>query len=81
MCDTGHIAHIITLPHHHIGHIDHITTSASMAEYQIRELAHLTGVKAHTIRVWEQRYNLLSPDRGGRNIRSYSNEELKKLLL
>ena len=49
-------------------------------KYTIKDLERLSGIKAHTIRIWEQRYNLLSPARGGRNIRSYSNEELKKLL-
>lgn len=49
-------------------------------KYTIKDLERLTGIKAHTIRIWEQRFNLLSPERGGRNIRSYSNEELKRLL-
>ncbi len=51
-----------------------------MAEYQIRELAHLTGVKAHTIRVWEQRYNLLEPQRTATNIRYYTEDDLCTLL-
>ena len=51
-----------------------------MAEYQIRELAHLTGVKAHTIRVWEQRYNLLTPKRTATNIRFYDDDDLCLLL-
>lgn len=37
-------------------------------------------MKAHTIRIWEKRYNLFSPDRTGTNIRTYGNDELKKLL-
>ncbi|TAH26323.1 MAG: MerR family transcriptional regulator [Cytophagales bacterium] len=49
-------------------------------KYSIKDLERLSGIKAHTIRIWEQRYHLLAPDRGGRNIRSYSNNELKKLL-
>ena len=49
-------------------------------KYSINDLERLTGIKAHTIRIWEQRFNLLSPERGGRNIRFYSNNELKKLL-
>jgi DNA-binding transcriptional MerR regulator len=49
-------------------------------KYTIKDLERLSGIKAHTIRIWEQRYNLLSPERGGRNVRSYSNQELKKLL-
>ncbi|MBC7448089.1 MAG: MerR family transcriptional regulator [Hymenobacteraceae bacterium] len=51
-----------------------------MAEYQIRELAHLTGVKAHTIRVWEQRYQLLEPKRTPTNIRYYGDDDLCVLL-
>lgn len=51
-----------------------------MAEFQIRELAHLTGVKAHTIRVWEQRYNLLTPKRTATNIRFYADDDLCTLL-
>lgn len=51
-----------------------------MAEYQIRELAHLTGVKAHTIRAWEQRYNLLEPRRTATNIRYYGDDDLCTLL-
>ncbi len=51
-----------------------------MAQYQIRELAHLTGVKAHTIRVWEQRYHLLEPQRTATNIRFYRDEDLRNLL-
>ena len=51
-----------------------------MAEYQIRELAHLTGVKPHTIRVWEQRYGLLAPKRTPTNIRFYDDDDLCVLL-
>lgn len=51
-----------------------------MAEYHIRELAHLTGVKAHTIRIWEQRYNLLTPKRTTTNIRTYGDDDLRLLL-
>jgi MerR family transcriptional regulator, light-induced transcriptional regulator len=51
-----------------------------MAEYQIRELAHLTGVKAHTIRVWEQRYNLVEPKRTPTNIRYYDDDDLCVML-
>ena len=46
----------------------------------IRDLENLSGVKAHTIRIWEKRYNLFDPDRTETNIRSYSNEDLRKLL-
>src|SRR6476659_10907929 len=48
--------------------------------FTIRELEALSGIKAHTIRIWEQRYNFLKPSRTQTNIRKYSNEELKTLL-
>ncbi|WP_242920444.1 MerR family transcriptional regulator [Pontibacter liquoris] len=51
-----------------------------MAQYTIKELEHLSGIKAHTIRVWEQRYNILCPQRTDTNIRYYSDEDLKSLL-
>ncbi|EDM43367.1 probable transcriptional regulator, MerR family protein [unidentified eubacterium SCB49] len=49
-------------------------------EFSIKDLENLSGVKAHTIRIWEKRYNLLSPDRSDTNIRKYNIEGLKKLL-
>lgn len=51
-----------------------------MAQYTIKELEQLSGIKAHTIRVWEQRYNILCPQRTCTNIRYYSDEDLKSLL-
>src|SRR5881275_3735244 len=48
--------------------------------FTIRELESLSGIKAHTIRIWEQRYNFLKPSRTTTNIRNYSNDELKTLL-
>jgi DNA-binding transcriptional MerR regulator len=51
-----------------------------MAEYKIRDIESLTGIKAHTLRIWEKRYNLLIPDRTDTKIRSYNDEELLKLL-
>lgn len=51
-----------------------------MAFYTIKELESISGIKAHTIRMWEQRYNLLSPERTDTNIRRYSDEDFKKLL-
>lgn len=48
--------------------------------FNIRELEALSGIKAHTIRIWEQRYNFLKPSRTATNIRNYSNEELKTIL-
>ncbi|MGB1383654.1 MAG: MerR family transcriptional regulator [Flavobacteriales bacterium] len=49
-------------------------------EFSIKDLENLTGVKAHTIRVWEQRYDLLRPERSETNIRTYSGDDLKRLL-
>jgi DNA-binding transcriptional MerR regulator len=51
-----------------------------MHSFTIKDLENLSGIKAHTIRIWEQRYNFLKPARTGTNIRYYSNEELKTLL-
>ncbi|MGB8190661.1 MAG: MerR family transcriptional regulator [Chitinophagaceae bacterium] len=51
-----------------------------MNEFTIRDLENLSGIKAHTIRIWEQRYSFLKPKRTETNIRSYSNEELKIVL-
>src|SRR5690242_657337 len=48
--------------------------------FTIKELESLSGIKAHTIRIWEQRYGFLKPLRTPTNIRTYNNEELKTLL-
>ena len=50
------------------------------SQFSIKDLENLSGVKAHTIRIWEKRYGLLSPQRTKTNIRSYDLESLKKLL-
>jgi DNA-binding transcriptional MerR regulator len=52
---------------------------ASMAIYSIRDLEKLTGIKAHTIRIWEQRYGLITPARTDTNIRYYTDENLRHL--
>ncbi len=49
-------------------------------EFSIKDLENLSNVKAHTIRIWEKRYNLLTPERTDTNIRRYDLENLKKLL-
>jgi MerR family transcriptional regulator, light-induced transcriptional regulator len=51
-----------------------------MAGYKIRDLEILSGIKAHTIRMWEKRYGLLNPKRTTTQIRTYSDEELLLLL-
>jgi DNA-binding transcriptional MerR regulator len=48
--------------------------------FSIQDLAQLSGIKAHTIRIWEQRYELLNPSRTEGNVRIYSNEDLRLLL-
>ncbi|RKN80139.1 MerR family transcriptional regulator [Ulvibacterium marinum] len=48
--------------------------------FSIRDLENLSGIKAHTIRIWEKRYGLLSPERTSTNIRTYSLSSLQKLL-
>ena len=51
-----------------------------MNAFTIKDLENLSGIKDHTIRIWEQRYNFLKPQRTTTNIRYYSNDELKTLL-
>lgn len=51
-----------------------------MNAFTIKDLENLSGVKAHTIRIWEQRYSFIKPQRTDTNIRYYSNEELKTIL-
>ncbi|WP_339894246.1 MerR family transcriptional regulator [uncultured Algibacter sp.] len=48
--------------------------------FSIKDLENLTGIKAHTIRIWEKRYNLLSPNRSDTNIRNYNITSFQKLL-
>lgn len=49
-------------------------------EFSIKDLENLSGIKAHTIRIWEKRYNLLKPLRTETNIRYYNLESLQKIL-
>lgn len=48
--------------------------------FTIKDLENISGIKAHTIRIWEKRYNLLEPNRTDTNIRYYSSDSLLKLL-
>jgi DNA-binding transcriptional MerR regulator len=48
--------------------------------YSITELEDLSGIKAHTIRIWEQRYSFISPNRTGTNIRYYDDKDLRLIL-
>mgnify|MGYP000032370739 FL=1 len=51
-----------------------------MITYSVAQVEALTGIKAHTLRIWERRYDFLEPARTPTNIRYYSDEQLKKLL-
>lgn len=48
--------------------------------FSIKDFENISGIKAHTIRIWEKRYNIFSPDRLDSNYRTYGEEDLKKLL-
>lgn len=48
--------------------------------YSIKDLERITGIKAHTIRIWEKRYNIANPERSETNIRNYCDNDLKRLL-
>ena len=48
--------------------------------FSIKDLENLSGIKAHTIRIWEKRYNVLEPMRSETNIRLYDIKNLQKLL-
>jgi DNA-binding transcriptional MerR regulator len=52
----------------------------NIQRYSISDLEKLTGIKAHTIRVWEKRYGIISPERTDTNIRFYSVGDLHRLL-
>ena len=51
-----------------------------MSTFSIKDLEHLSGIKAHTIRIWEQRYELINPKRTDTNIRYYDDKDLKLIL-
>ncbi len=51
-----------------------------MGKYSIKELEQLSGIKAHTIRIWEKRHKLIDPARTPTNIRFYSDDDLKKII-
>jgi MerR family transcriptional regulator, light-induced transcriptional regulator len=51
-----------------------------MAHYSIKDLERLSGIQAHTIRIWEKRYQLVHPSRTTTNIRVYNDVNLKRLL-
>ena len=51
-----------------------------MGQYSIKELEKLSGIKAHTIRIWEKRHELIAPSRTATNIRYYSDDDLKRIM-
>lgn len=51
-----------------------------MSNYSIKDLEQLSGIKAHTLRIWEQRYNIINPKRTDTNIRFYDDKDLKLVL-
>ena len=51
-----------------------------MIKYSIKDLEKITGIKAHTIRIWEKRYGIVEPSRTLTNIRFYSDEDLRRLM-
>jgi len=51
-----------------------------VCKFSIKDLEKLSGIKAHTLRIWEQRYGILKPQRTDTNIRWYCNDELKNIL-
>ena len=56
-------------------HMDRVKSN-----FSIKNLENLSGIKAHTLRIWEKRHNLLEPERTDTNIRRYSLDSLRKLL-
>ena len=48
--------------------------------YQIKDVEQLSGIKAHTLRIWEKRYNIIEPKRTLTNIRYYDDNDLKRIL-
>lgn len=51
-----------------------------MGNYSIKELEKLSGIKAHTIRIWEKRHQIIKPRRTRTNIRYYSDDDLKRII-
>lgn len=55
-------------------------TKQLTSKYSIKDIERLSGIKAHTVRIWEQRYDILKPARTDTNIRTYDDEDLKRIL-
>jgi DNA-binding transcriptional MerR regulator len=57
-----------------------VPTITMTNKYSIKDLERITEIKAHTIRIWEKRYNIVQPERTASNIRHYCDDDLKRLL-
>lgn len=57
-----------------------MATTENMNKFSIKDIENLTGIKAHTLRIWEQRYGILQPKRTPTNIRYYDADDLKLAL-
>lgn len=60
--------------------VEPLNESVNVNYFSIKEIEALTGVKAHTLRIWEQRYAMIAPKRTETNIRYYDEKDLRKLL-
>lgn len=60
--------------------VESLNESVKVNYFSIKEIEALTGVKAHTLRIWEQRYAMIAPKRTETNIRYYDEKDLRKLL-
>lgn len=57
-----------------------LTDVIKIKQYSIKDLEYYSGIKAHTIRIWEQRYQMLKPKRTLTNIRYYTDDDLKFIM-
>lgn len=71
---------VITIKFVYLFKQNKITLNNIKTEFTIKDLENFSGIKAHTIRIWEKRYNLLQPNRTESNIRYYNIDNLQKLL-
>jgi len=57
-----------------------VKSENTMGKYSIKDIERISGIKAHTLRIWEKRYGIIEPNRTDTNIRYYTNDDLKKIL-
>lgn len=60
--------------------LDKTYLNKALGTFSIKDIEAITGIKSHTLRIWEQRYGIVAPERSGTNIRHYSHGQLKTLL-